>query len=368
MKFFSICWIGLVLGFSSAASPALFSEEEQSIILAFPTQNGSLQWDELQSRVDEANQDLLSFPEAYIGAIVSLRTGNADKASSLLSEMADLASEPRSIALFEHLKAFLAFYKSEPVDRKGRSKELLDRIYEYSNNSMNADWLVGTSLTLLIDSARSNSDPVLLADTLRAAERVISEPREFDTTAWLLSAYIKGAYTATLQADGDTDITASYFLIPALGIINDVNVMKLSEDERLTVESAYFRIHAIGAAEDSRLTTRGIEIGTRPLPFIRRYHSNFQNECVVKIRTVSKRITSTSYVGTGGFVFRLSVNSKGRVSFQELIDGQPNRLKKMDMERTYKDIAKRLRVDLDNKKSQCREGGELILPYSLSAG
>ncbi|MEM1035995.1 MAG: hypothetical protein AAGI14_04460 [Pseudomonadota bacterium] len=360
-------WITALTIHPAYATPALFSEEEQSIILAFPTQNGSLDWNEMHSRVESADQSLLSFPDAYIGAIVALRTGHTDDAFDLLAVTKALTNKPESKVLSDHLGAFLNFYSTGQQSKETDTVDLLEAVSNYKENSMQADWLAGTSISILVDTARNNSDPLLLAKTLQTAEQVFKKPRKFETTAWLLSLYIKGGYTAALQANDENRFTASYFLTPALMLINEVETADLKIQEADILKTTYFRIHAIEAAETSRMAMADSSKTTLPLPLLERYHPDFQNQCVKSIKTVSSLIRPREYVGSGGFILELSISEKGRATYKKLVDAQPNLLKQMDTESTLKDLAKKLRVEIDVSNPSCKAGGRIIIPYTLAA-
>lgn len=347
----------------SNASADIFSEYEQAIILAFPTDNGDLDWQALSERqVDPARPGATS-SESYSAAIVALRTGKKEQAGQLADRVTALADSEDDTTRSALLRAFLAFYLAPAASRNDDKDPLLNALSGFSDAGMEIDWLAGTSATVLIEHALVSRDPILSAEAEALVRKLLSARTDFESRVWLVNINLKAAYTSALNSHSPHEFSPHQFLDRAVGMIATAQV-GLDDGEQLEgLRVLHNRSLTLDGAFRSQYATRNEACDA---PSLSRFHPEFQTRCVTDItynRTSMK--TRRGKVGTGGMLLLVTANKKGRATFKSVIDAQPSSLDHEDMFSYYRKHAASMRIEVDTDDPGCLAGGDLIVPYSL---
>jgi hypothetical protein len=348
------------------ASAEVFSEYERAIILAFPSDNGDLDWQALSERQADPARPGATSSESYSAAIVALRTGKKEQAGQLADRVIALADSEDDTTRSELLRAFLAFYLAPAASRNDDKDPLLNALSGFSDAGMEIDWLAGTSATVLIEHALISRDPILSAETEALVRKLLSARTDFESRVWLVNVNLKAAYTSALNSNAPHEYSPHQFLDRAVGMIATAQA-GLDDGEQLEgLRVLYNRSLTLDGAFRSQYATRNEAYDAPSLPMISRFHPEFQTRCVTDITYNRTRMsTRRGKVGTGGMLLLVTANKKGRATFKSVIDAQPSSLDHEDMFSYYRKHAASMRIEVDTDDPRCLAGGDLIVPYSL---
>ena len=360
-RFFASLIFFIVFYLSEAAFAEVFSVEEQTLIKAFPTSSADLDLVELHSRAldEDANAT-----DVYVAAIVALRMGANDLAQShsqLLFETAYSLEDRTRAQLLGH---FVEFYLGPETERGSASVRLIDGMSAYNAAGVQADWLMGTAATLLLDYAYNHGHPELSRDGVAEMSETLGDRQDAESGIWLVNSNLKAAYTAS-QHDSDT-VDPFSFLFDGNRLVGHLVSKADDEDVIELLEMLYLRLHTTFGVIYSRRKSKKLSGPTESLPFIREFHPSFQIECVSEINRSKKRFRPRREFGTGGMMVELRVDNQGRVKFVETVDAQPGRLKEKFMHSYLRKWANSMRVSFKSDDPDCRNGGDLLLPFTLS--
>jgi hypothetical protein len=355
----------LILSLSYARAE-VFSEYERAIILAFPTDNGELDWQELSDRQVNPIGASSKSSESYCAAIVALRTGKNEQAEQLADQMAGLADSEADKTKSELLRSFLTFYTAPAASRNDHKAQLLKALSRFSDTDMEIDWLAGTSASVLIEHALTSSDPILSAETESLVGKLLSARTDLQSRIWLVNVNMKAAYTSGLTSNASPEVDPHQFLDRAVGILA-IAQAGLDDGEQLeALRVLYNRSQTLDGVIRSRFATRNEKYDAPPLRQIGRFHPPFQTRCVTSITYNRERLSvRRGKIGTGGMMLLVTVNNEGRAKFKSVIDAQPSSLDHEDMYRYYRKIAASMRIEVDESDPDCLKGGDLIVPFSL---
>ena len=356
---FLIFFIGFCL--NETAVPEVFSDEERTLVKEFPTSSADIDLAELHSRGLDENANASDF---YVAAIVALRIGANDLARFHSQRLLETAYSLEDRAQAQFLEYFIGFYLGPEAERGSASIRLLDGMSAYNEAGVQTDWLMGTAATLLLDYSYNHGHPELSRDVVEEMSEALSGRQDLESGIWLVNSNLKAAYTASQHASDTVDPFS--FLVDGNRLVGYL-VSKADEEDSIEIlEMLYLRLHTTFGVIYSRRKSKNQSVATNSLPFIQEFHPSFQIECVSEINRSKKRFRPRREFGTGGMMVQLHVDSKGRVKFVETVDAQPSRLKEKFMHSYLRKWANSMRVSVKPDDPACQNGGDLLLPFTLS--
>jgi|GEM_PF-5233895 len=344
-----------------------YSEQTRELVGQIPNDDGQLDWDQLSQTLQSPIRAEASFDDAYIAALIALRSNRTD----LVVEYTEAAqtSAGSNVEQFRAalLKGVLTFYLDEMIDRREAATELLMTVDEIDSAGGAADWLSATTISALNKFALETNDLALSVEASERAERIFSRGPTARIAIWAANQHITAAYAAMPSPPDSKRETVSGLLKRATNLLSAAHRRDVKPEDVDALKSLYYRTIALTLYMNSR--ARSEDKDSIPLPYgvIKDLHPSFERDCVIELTSDRRKVRPRLLSITGGILLRLEIDKKGRAKFVRVEDAVPAHLSNEKMHRTYRTIAREIRADL-NPAEACQNGGEILYPFTISSG
>ncbi|MEM9939675.1 MAG: hypothetical protein AAF768_12555 [Pseudomonadota bacterium] len=360
----------IVVLLSSNAKADTYSDQEKVVIFSYPTQNGSLDWDELRTRFPDGEtlpSNPLEFENLYAASIAAVRTGQFDVATSRARSLQAAANTPLWQARSNLLVGMIDFYQGDTAIRQTRSPSLRSDLKNLADADGAMDWIAGTTIALLLDFHLQELETDEARETLAVSEPLAPTLGDFEGHVWTANNTLKLAYTHALSSAPDRRQQAA--LQAGLAAHETGRALRFyqTDEEFDLIKRLYFRAVVFDAANRAHAGTEGIEVNAPGVPMYFDFYPEFQNTCVASHDFKDLSFRRRDYTATGGVVVKAEINAKGRGKFVSVVDGMPVSITQGGMLGQFKRQIGALRVTFEEDRPDwCDQGGEMYISLSYS--
>lgn len=344
-----------------------YSEQTRELVTQIPNDDGLLDWENLSQDLQTPVRADASFDDAYIAALVAVRSNRTDviaEYASTAQTKAESSVEQNRAAL---LNGILKFYLGETVNRREAATELLVMVDEIDSAGGAPDWLSATTISALNKFALETNDLDLSAQASERAERIFSRGQTARIAIWAANQHITAAYAGMPSPPASKRETVSNLLRRATNLLAAAHRRDIELEDVEDLEGLYYRTIALTLYMNSRARSENKDSIPLSYGVIGDLHPSFERDCLIEWTSDRKKVRPRLLSVTGGILLRLEIDKKGRAKFIRVEDAVPAHLSNEKMYRTYRTIAREIRADL-NEADGCQNGGEILYPLTISGG